>query len=657
VQLPVYTGQSLSGAQNIAQIELNAVEKNSQPHLNAFGAANYSDYKEFLKGQFVKDALGSGGKNMAPGILVQNSSPDGSTDSELVSYGVVTATDGPLGTITVSWVDGPLKNNTQKLGGGDVWSREKFITPEQAAQLGVELDQSVFDDAKAKALAKGKEYIEKQKKAAKLAEENAAKEKAEKEAKAKKDAIKAQFVENGPGFSIQTADLPETDWDYSVDENVPSLSRALKTAQGDDPKKAALGSVALVDSDSIEDLSVRVQKVTGKGGKEQIRVSFVLTDWAGNALTKDLLANDNIAKSNGLDLDMYDQSTMEKQGILVRAKKWLNSKVDTYGTGVTYSGKVGKGTFKLHRAKQGVESPDFFLHGSSSSHSVSFHNKAELFLPADATPADIQKALEDFEGVKSIRAATPQDVKGLIENKMIWLYGSETDGAVNLSGELRQQQLDFIKNSYGFEANDVEIEVDKAGYGRVNFLVPESAAEKISDSTGVTNFLHNWTGDSIHSGTEAQASYLYNVFASGGLYATANRWMNGINSEGMSSKTDLRATGGNYMFTYPKTHNSNGNSGGVSFTFDGKKLLRRMDFYKNNSDKYGQMTGGEENNISKMNTVSGEIMWKGNLSWSDLSGMDLNSDVRKKLIELLTADDNIVPNAPHIVEVLKAGAN
>ena len=649
VDLPGYEGPSTSGASTISEIETNAVAKNSDEYLSAFGAANYSDYKEFLKGMFVKDGDGGNGKNLVPGVLVQNASP-GSGDQDLTSYGVVNLTDADTGNIGVSWLDGPLKGESQVLKSNEVWSREKFISTKQADELGVELDQKLFNTSKEKAIAKGKEYIEKQAKAKELAEKKAAQDKIEKEAKAAKQAKKDQFTVNGPGFSIQTANLPEADWSSSPAENVPSLSSALETVKGDNNLAASNGVTTLIDADKVEDLEVRIQKVTGKGNKEQIRLSLTLTDWAANGAVAEFIDDEAVAKSDGIDLDQWEKT---EDGKLVRKKKWSTSYV-AYSSGTTYSGKVGKGTFKLHRANKNAEKPDFFKHGNYSDAAVSFHNKAEIFLPANATEADIQKALEDFGAIQNVRPATQQDIKGMVENKMIWLYGSETDGTKNFTGDLRKEQLDFIEKNYGFTADDVEISVDTNGYGRINYLIPAEAAKKIAEDKDVKYFQHNWTGDSLPSGVDAKAAYIYNLFASGGLYATANRWMNGVNSSGMSSKTDVKAAGGNYMFTSPVSGNSNGDNYSLRFTFDGEKLLRRMDWYKNNGDKYGQLGSDEENNISKLGQ-GGEVMWKKNLSWADLSGIELNSEVRKMLIEMLTADDNTVPDATNLLEVLKAG--
>ena len=123
--------------------------------------------------------------------------------------------------------------------------------------------------------------------------------------------------------------------------------------------------------------------------------------------------------------------------------------------------------------------------------------------------------------------------------------------------------------------------------------------------------------------------------------------MDGINTSGMSSKADVKANGGNYMFTHPSSSKKNGGSSLV-FTFDGRKLLRRMDFYKNNSDKYGQLQSDEEDVISKLKSGGGEIMWKKNLSWADLASVSMPDAVRAALVKKLL--DAGMPEYAKIVE-------
>ena len=554
----------------------------------------------------------------------------------------------------MQYLDGPLKGVTQSLGSSEVWSREKFITPQQAEQLGVQLDNSVFEDAKKKALDKGKKYTEEQKKAAIAAEKKAAKQKAEIKEKAEKEALKSKSIVNGPGFSVETLEATKVDWSFSADKNVPSLESALRLANGDNAQSAAIGSATLVDADKIEDLEVRVQKVTGKQGVEKIRLTFKLTDWAGNAAAAKAMNNVAVKSSDRMNVEKWK---IEDDGKLVRSGIWGSSFVDSNHLGTTFSGKAGSGDFKLHRAVKSAESPDFYAGGNYGITPVSFHNTVELYLPGNATSSDVQKALEQFGAIGAPRPASVKDVKGLIENKMIWLYGSETDGTTNFTGELRQKELDSIQNKYGFTADDVEISVDGGGYGRINYLVPEGVAKKIIGESKFKHFQHNWTNttESLPSGGQARAEYFYKVFREG-LTATVSRWMNGINTEGMSSKTDVKAVGGSYMFTHPKSSVSTSSSySTISFYFDGVKMMRRMDWFKTNSDAYGKMESGAENNIAKLNDIDGQVMFKKNFIWSDLSGIQIDSETRKVLIEMLTAPDNVIPNAEAIVDMLKKG--
>jgi len=158
VELPKYEGADLAGATSIKDVEAKAVDKNSIGHLASYGANDYSDYKQFLQGELIKDP---NSKNMAPGILVQNANPNDS-DQDLTSYGVISKQDAKTGDIEVSYFDGPLAGQTKSTKSDKIWSREKFITPEQAKELDIEIDQTLFDKSKAAGKAKGELYAKQQ---------------------------------------------------------------------------------------------------------------------------------------------------------------------------------------------------------------------------------------------------------------------------------------------------------------------------------------------------------------------------------------------------------------------------------------------------------------------------------------------------------------
>lgn len=615
VAVPTFEGADLAGATAIADVESKSVPKNSDGHLAAYGANDYNDYKQFLKGEFVKDPES---KNMVPGILVQNDSLS-TNDPELVSYGVIINQDAAKGELDISYFDGPLAGKSQTLKSDKVWSREKFITPEQAKELDIIVDPALFDKSKTAAKAKGEEYAKAQ------AEKN---KKAQQAAEVK--ALKDSFSVNGPGFTVQTLDAAQVDFSKSPAENVPSLEDALKMAKNDNPLEAAKGASTLIDADSIEDLEVHVGAVTDKDGKKKIRLQFTLTDWAAKARVAEIENDPAVKKTKSLEIDKW---TKNPDGSLTWNSVWDNG-IDSSNKGTTLSGTAGTGEFKLHRATKGTAEVDYFKYHSQSDNATAFHNKAEILLPEDATAQDVANALEAFGAVSEVRPANETDIKGVIENKMIWLLGNSTDGKKNYAGELRQKTLDNIKDEYGFTADDVEVIVDPYARGRVNYYMPESAVDKLIAKTGSSPyFVHNWKGGDQKNTVD----WFYELITSGGIYATANRWMNGINKSGMSSMSDIKANGGNYVFMSPSTKGKS-TSTNVAMYFDARDVLRRLDYYKNNSDKYGQLQSEGEDISEQLKSNYGELMFKKNLSWADVFSISMPSEIRAQLVEKLLSE-------------------
>jgi hypothetical protein len=646
IKLPTYESPSIGSAKTVEEVEAVAISKKSDAFHAYFGADSYSKYKEFLKGKFVKDPET---KNLVPGVIVSSLSPsDISKDPELASYGVIKSqqvSSGTAGTVEVQYFDGPLAGQTKSVPSSNIYSREKFLTNEQAKELGIDVDPTYRDEARKEAKALGEKYAkemaEKKVKAEKAAAEAAVQ--AQKDAEIKK--LKKKFAVNGPGFSLQTSEAT-ADWSKSPIEDVPSLDTALKVVNGDDPLQAAKGVTVLTDSDGIEDLELRVSKVTDENGQEVIRVSFVMTDWTANPLVEKLIDDSNVSKSKSLKIQKYKKNA---DGSLVNDSDWENSSIDPYSAGVTYKGKAGNGTFRLHRATKDAAKANFFKDPKNSENPVAFHNMVEIILPKGATSADVDIALNELGGLPSVRPATQEDIKGLVENKMIWALGQGTDGTKNYAGELRIKALKDIEEKWGFTADDVEIRVDKSARGRISYLMPESSAQKIASETGVKQFTHTWQS------SEPDAQGLFDMIMSGGLFATTNRWMEGLNTTGMSSKTDVRGNGGNYVFTHTSKSAPVSGTGSLVFSFDAVDLFRRLDYYANFGDGWGKLSSTEEDTIGKIKSGVGEVMFKKNISWADLSGMKLDSAKRKQLIELLTKSGNEVIDGIPIVDIIAKG--
>lgn len=626
----------LSETSTLADVEAVAVDKNSAMHTSYFGASSKEEYKSLVKKNLVKDASSSG-MNMIPGIVISNQSPD-AADSDLTSYGVVTKTFPGELAVEVSYFDGPLKGSTQKLQQNAVWSKEKFLTNEQSKELGIEVDDSVRAEAiktqGAKAEEAKKQAIIKAEQEKKQKEEAAQKALIEKA----KQELADKFTVEGPGFSVETVEGP-ADWGTTPFKDVPSLKDALDLAQSANEAEAANGAQVLIDSGDIEDLKLRVQKVD-KNVQKRIRVSFKLTNWAGNAFTKLLAKKEDI---DVIDRARLDQYQIGEKGGLFSISEWDANAVDGYNKGRSYRGTLSNGVeFQFVRANRSAATPDFFKKGGSSNGPVSLHNRVELLLPENATPEDIAAALQELGAIQTVRPATKADFVGVAENKIISLFGKKGNGAKNYEGELRKQILDEVKKNYDFTAEDMEIRVDDQQKGILQYLLPEKVAKQLATIYGVDYFRHNFKSSNLPSDDKERADFVYDLLfkTGGGLYSTIIRWSEGINTYGQSSSSDLAGVGAGYVFTRktPKMDLNQGAYKGLDFYFNGVQLIRRPEFYGSTSDEWGKKYEDMDYlNLLKSPNAT-EVLFKDNLSWADLSGISLDSPARKILLERLTQE-------------------
>jgi DNA polymerase III epsilon subunit-like protein len=626
----------LSETSTLADAEAVAVDKNSAMHTAYFGASDYSDYKSLMKKHMVKDAS-SGGKNLVPGIIVSNQSPDG-PDPDLASYAVVTESKPQSQTVDVFYFDGPLKGTTASLANSSVWSREKFLTAEQGKELGADVNTSIRDEAL-------KAQGEKAQKAQEAAVKKAEQEKIQKEADAKKAAIakaKQDLIDVdtdiGPGVEAPTTEGP-ADWNTSAAPQVPSLQTVLSNINSGTPLEAANGGQVLIDAGDIEDLKVRVHQVE-KNGEKKIRLSFKLTSWAGNQLTKSFAQKDGVTSTDNARLPRF---STKANGTMKYEEEWAVSKSDHSNKGRTYKGELlgGQGEFQFIRANRAATNPNFFSSGTSSNGPISLHNRVDILLPADATPEQIAQAIEEIGGVKSVKPATAANVKVVAENKIITLFGQKADGAKNYKGNLRAEILKNVQDNYGFTADDMELRVDTQQKGLVQYLLPEKVAKQLDTIYGAGFFKHNWHSSNLPSDPKKRADFVYNLLfkTGGGLYSTAVRWSEGVNTNGTSSWQDLRGQGGNYVFTrkVPDMDLASGSSyGSLSFYFDGVKMLQHPELYGSTGDDWGQKSESQDYLSLLKNSTVQEVLFKENLSWADLSGIALDSDARVFLLNRLT---------------------
>lgn len=585
--------------ESVDDLKAYGVDKVSKDFLDYFGADNYEDYKTAMSGYFVKD---SSGKYLMPGMVI--------SDSEGNS-GIVVDSSGGAKTVDVSWVVGPKASTQGKetVNGDSVSTNATFVSKDVAADMGVNIDPTVENLAKSKIEeikeAKAKAEALKAEEAKKLAEYNKMK--------------KANTVSGSGAAPVEVTE--PLDWSSSEYEEVPSLTAAMSLVKTDVPA-AQNGIQVLVDSDSVEDNLVRVHRVKDADGQMKTRVRFKLTNWAANDKIEKILGGQDSATISGqVEIPKFSRTP---EG-LVKDDTW---KMSAAFEGATYSVELpnGQGYALIHRSNKTAETPTYTNHAHKSGELIAFNNEVDIYLPDNATPEQIQEALSQV-GVQAARPATAEDIQIMAENKIIALFGKKGNGAQNYSGELRTKILEDAKEQYGVDASEIRPEV--VNNGDVTFLMPKDVAEKIAETINAKYFTHTWHGSFSSGGPEKDAEFLFNLITQGGIKSTVDRWTSGINVDGTSSFSDVKAAGGNYVFTHM------GNSDSKTFVFDLMSMLRRLDFYANNSDKWGQKSENQSP-IEELQTGAYEIMFKGTISWADLAKLNVNSATRAYLIELLT---------------------
>ena len=464
------------------------------------------------------------------------------------------------------------------------------------------------EDAKAKAAAL--EALEKQK-----AEQ------------AKIAALKKKNTVNGTGTDPVVVSEP-LDWSSSDFDGIPTLTGALETTKND-INKGSTGIQVLADSDSIEDSKIRIYRVKNNNGEWQTRVRFKLTDWAGRDRAKELIAAQLVPASDRLKFRKFVKS---EDGSIQTSGFWENYYIDKDSKGTTYSSKVVGddgallAAIEFHRAVKDDSTPDYTANkDSGKNQAISYNNEVDIYLPDDATPEQIELALK-AAGVKQARPATKEDIRVLAENKIISLFGNKADGSKNFSGELRQKVLNDVKEKYGLDAADVTVELINGS--DIVYLMPQEVADQIVGETNATYFNHTLKDPKTKGKTRAR--HIFNMITKNYLMPTVDRWASGINIEGQSSKQDGYSVGANYVFLAKDGY------AGRHFSFDGSKLLRRLDYYANNYDGWGKKQDGEINTIDTISPSSvTEVLFKGTISWADLAYINVDSATRDYLIEML----------------------
>ena len=456
---------------------------------------------------------------------------------------------------------------------------------------------------------------------------------------------KAKVSKKATGAGVAPIIVSEpSDWSKSDFENMPSLADAVsKVTDTSEKANGIKGASAVVDSDSIEDLDLRVMHVKDAEGVDGFLYKFKLTSWAANDLIAGFLKN--------------SKEENEKNGITSEQFKILRIDVGPDGVGQINPEKAGhtsnSGLTWVVRTKDGItirinrankDATNKFSSNYYEKAPRAFHNTVNIQAPATATPDQIAEALS-LAGVTANRPATQADIQVLIENRLMSIFDAKTDANTNPKGNLREQSLARIKDKWGITPEDVQ--VVPGASGRVELRLSPEGAQKIWEATGkpaaIQHNLSMYTGETPgDTYQDKEVNWLVALFSTpqGGLLSTTTRWSEGIGTNGMSSQSDIPTGGADYVFTKPVA-NASAKEYGVSGSapalyFDPLKLYERLDFYANQHDAYGKRTPNKDV-ISAAKVGAYEVMFKHRIAWEDLDVVVMRSDIRDAVITKLTA--------------------
>lgn len=475
-------------------------------------------------------------------------------------------------------------------------------------------------------------------------------------------------TESGPGVNVPEIDDPEiTSIDWSQSEltgaGVKPLEQAIAHVLSS-PASGARGRSAAIDAGDVEDLDVHLMTVVD-GDKTFTRASFKLTSWAGDAAIAELLkkvkntADYDLFINQGIRMPKMRRDSLGRIAVVKSGTQTEWEYTSSYYNTTTYvlTDKVTGAVIRIYRANRDAK-PVKTLNTEISG--LAFHNRVEIFVeePAfrPATPQDanstaniIGRAMK-LAGVRAPRPARKEDVRVLAENRLLSIFGKETDPAINVVGNTRKAKLGAIEKLLGVPFDQMWANLDTPAYDlndRLSYRTSRAVAEYIIKKTSTGAITHNFgiKGDGT---PDESAQALFNLLMQeDGLKATSVRWTEGIGGQGDSSHKDITTGGADYLFTKPKAVMKLyevGNDKTAYFHFDPQRLYSRLDFWANISDKFGKRFASTDP-VGQIKPKAGgtyELMFKNGISWADLAMISVTPQVREILVKMLL-DSGVPP--------------
>ena len=449
----------------------------------------------------------------------------------------------------------------------------------------------------------------------------------------------------------------------SLVAGVKPLTEAIRSLVAREDGNKRIFESALVNGSDVEDHEIRVNIVADKyNGERKIRLRFKLTAWAGQkqatkAEDKNIPGAENIRIAT---VEIPKSLLLDNGDILVDDMAYGSYRTQG-GRGYKYDVPTSTGTalVTFHRATKNadhIHTPVVDANDASGGPSVALHNMVLIELPIDATEEDISKALAR-SGITDLRATTEDDIKILAENRLLSVFGRQTDPSSNITDQVpRDVKLGQIQEKYGITATDVTVETDESGF--ITYKIPREVAERIAKETKAHTLEHSTSAASIARGyrdidgmsrEEADKKSYQTLFrmlignqhGESGIKSTVQRFFEGFPIEGQSSRVDLATGGADYVFlssrgeSYYMQRYSNlfGEFGNATFLFDPVEAFQRLEFYANSVDRYGRRDANVDV-IDEAKEGAYEVMFKHGLSASALRSVLTTFQGRKKLLEV-----------------------
>ena len=487
-------------------------------------------------------------------------------------------------------------------------------------------------------------------------------------AEAPEGASEAPEVDNSSEITPAGRPRPAIEKPKSISESslkgTNSLMGAIEKIKDRNKNKRVYES-APVDGSDIEDFEVRVSTVV-IGGERKLRLKFKLTAWAGAEQVRRVDSNPVIDPETRSSWESINYVAIKKSNTLENGDvEIMNRDHLTFGEEngrpdartLTATAQLNSGEVKISHLRATTEDElDAVSDETDDETPNAFHNMVTIDLPIDATEEDVKRALE-IAGVKEVRATEPADVLVLAENRLLSVFGQQTDATVNEENQSRREKaLADIERDWGITPSDVEIATDSSGF--ITYKLPEEAADRIAKRTEATVLRHRINVDSLASShnpfgsysalteeerLDARAAGLVSLITGEGLKATVHRYTEGgSNQQGMSSLDDIYTGGANYVFTNPSGQSFFGftfSDSDATIYYDPRKAYQRIDFYANEEDEYGKRFTGanvvENATVGEYGSTGAEVMFKNGLSTESSIGVVVSGSVRERMLEML----------------------